>query len=155
MWKNNTIYTWKFNSKKDRSELWYTIALSLIIWLVVVWFLTKQYWMSFIVLLIAWVSFFVENNTEDIIEVKIKDLWIKIASTFYNFSSIKNYTIIYDWDNAIFLRLQLDRKGIPFLNLYIDNEIAKDIIEILPNFIKENTKWELTFIEKIIYYLKL
>lgn len=99
---NNILYTWTFEDKKDRGSLWYIIALSIVIWLAIWWFLTKQYWMSFIVLLIAWISYFVENNSEDTINVELNELGIKIWNSFYDYSKINSFYYVYNWERAIF-----------------------------------------------------
>ncbi len=153
--ENEILYSWKFNDKKERSQLWYIITLSIVIWLVIWWFLTKQYWMSFLIMLITWVAYFVENNSEDEVSVNITNLWIKISNTFYDFSKINSYTLIYDGENAVYLRLMINKKWLKVFNIYIDNTIANDLKEILPNFIEENPKWDLSFIEKLINKLKL
>lgn len=154
MW-NNFIYDWKFEDIKNRWTTWYIIALSIIIWLVIWWFLTKQYWMSFIILLISWISYFVDNNSPDEILVWIWELWIKVWDSFYDYSKIDSFAIIYNWENAVFLRLNLNKKWLRFIDLKIDNNIALNIKEILVNYVQENPKSELSFSEKIIKLLKL
>ena len=152
---NDLIYNWSFSSEKQRGSLWYIIALSVIIWLVIWWFFTRQYIFSVLIILVTWVYFFVENNSESVISVSITNLWIKVNNFFYDFSKIENYSIIYAWENAIILRLELGKKSLRYLNLQIDNNIALNLKQILPNFINENENWELSFNEKIIRLLKL
>ncbi len=151
----NTIYKWSFSDLKNRWKLWYIIAISIIIWLVVWWIFTKQYWLSFIVLLVSWVIFFVENNSPDTINVEITELWIQVSDSFYDFSKINSYSFIYNKKNAIFLKLWINKKWIKSLNLKIDNDICYDLKKILPNYIEEAKDWELSWIEKFINILKL
>jgi len=151
----NYIYSWKFEDKKDRSQLWYIIALSIVIWLAIWWFLTKQYGMSFIVLLIAWLVFFVENNSEDEIEVKITDLWIYIWESFYDYSGIQAFSIWYLGDSAEIVRLFLNKKWIAVLDLKVNNNIIADIQNTLSQFIEDTGKVELTGTDKLIRFLKL
>ena len=155
--KTNTpdIYTWEFNDKKNRWSLWYIIALSIIIGLSIWWFLTKQYWMSFIVLLIAWFGYFVENNSDDQVVVKIKELWIKVSWTFYDYSSIESFWIVYKWENAILLRLNLNKRWLRHIDIKINNNLAGDLKSILEKFIEQTGKIDLTLSEKIIQLLKL
>lgn len=152
---NEIIYSWVFSNDKNRWSLWYVIAFSVVIWMVVWWFLTKQYVMWFLIILISWVSFFIENNSEENNSVYVTELWIKINNTFYDYSKISSYTFIYDWDNATFLRLVLIKKWIKYVDLDIDNNIVLELKHILPNFIKEDENWELSFIDKLIKILKL
>lgn len=152
---NEVIYNWGFSNDKNRWSLWYIIALSVIIWLVVWGFLTKQYVMSFLIILIAWVSFFVDNNSEENVQVSITNLWIKVNNMFYDFSKIEAYTLIYEWEDAVLLRLLLIKKWIRYIDLTIDSNIAVDLKQILPNFIAEDEKAELSFSDKLIRMLKL
>ena len=149
------LYSWTFPDEKNRWQLWYIIALSIIIGLVIWWFITKQYWMSFIILLLSGIIFYIENNSEDNIVVEINDLWIKVSEYFYDYSKINSYTFIYEWENAIILRLHLKKKWIKLIDLKIDNTVVLELKQILPNFIKENEKEDFSFTDKIIRMLKL
>jgi hypothetical protein len=153
---DNIIYNWSFNDSTNRGKLWYIIAISFVLWLVVWWIFTKQYWLSFIILFIAWIAFYVENNSSDVVEVFINDSWVKIWGTFYDFSKIESYSIIYSWEQAILLRLTFIKKWFNNqVDLKINNEIWKDLKGILPNYIQENKDGELTSSEKLISFLKL
>ena len=153
---SDLLYSWSFNSKKQRWTLWYLITFSIAIWLVIWWFLSKQYWMSFVIIILAWLVFYVENNSEDIVTVSITNDWIKIDNNFYPFSNISSYSIIYDWENPIILRINLVKKIWNWIiDINIDNTIVSNIKNILSNFIEENNKTELSFWEKIIRLLKL
>lgn len=149
------LYVWSFSSDKNRWSLWYIIALSVIIGLVVWGFFTKQYVMSFLVILIAGISFFIENNSEDTIEVSLNQLGIKINNSFYDYSKVASYGFIYDWENAVLLRLSLVSKWIRVIDLHVDNEITLDLKQILPNFLTEDEKTELSLTDKFIRFLKL
>ena len=151
----NILYTWQFEDKKQRSQLWYIIAFSVVIWLVVWWFLTKQYGMSFIVLLLSWLILFVENNSEDTVTVNISDMWIYIWESFYEFDGIQKYATGYVKDNAEFIRIYLAKKGIAILDIKTNNEIIWDVQNILNNNIEHDGKVELSNSDKIIRFLKL
>lgn len=149
------LYSWKFESKKERWSLWYVIALSVVIGLVIWGFFTTQYGMSFIVLLVAGVTYFVENNLEDEIEVTLTPLWIKISENFFDYPKIESFSLIYEKENAVLLRLKINKKGIRVFDLEVNNDIALKLKEILPAFVQEDEKGELSFIEKITRLLKL
>ena len=149
------IYTWSFSSKKERSSMWYIVALSIIIWLVIWWFLTKQYGMSFIILMITWFMYFIENNSEDIVEVFVWELWIKIWESFYDYSKIDSYYFLYDWEFSKIIRFNLNKKWIRVIDLNVDNNITLDLKNVLPKFLKESEKQEFSFSEKIIKLLNL
>ena len=120
----NTLYTWDFDDTKHRSPLWYIIALSVVVGFAIWGFLTKQYGMSFVVLLVAGVAFFVENNSEDHVTVSVTELGIKVADKFYDFSRINSYTFIYSGDQAILMRLNLAQRGIRMLDVKVNNQIV-------------------------------
>ena len=153
---NEIIYTWSFSNDKNRWPLWYIIALSIVIWLVVWGFLTKQYVMSFLIILITWVYFFVENNSEEITSIYIQNLWINIWNSFYEYTKFQSFNVIYTWNEARFLRLILKNNvWVKFIDLSIDNNVASILKEILPNFITEDDKTEISFSDKLIKFLKL
>lgn len=151
----NTIYNWSFSDDKNRWILWYILAISIIIWLTFWWIIAWQYWLSLVIILIAWVSLFIENNSEKIIFVEITTLWIKIWEIFYDFSKINSFYFVYDKQNAVYLRLSLSKKWIKTINLKVDNKICEDLKQILPSIIKEEKDWDLSTWEKIINILKL
>jgi len=149
------LYSWKFESKKERGSLWYVIALSIVIGLVIWGFFTAQYGMSFIILLVAGVTYFVENNLEDEIKVILTPLGIKVAESFFDYPKIESFSLIYEKENAVLLRLKINKKGIRVFDLEIDNQIALKLKEILPTFVSEDEKGELSFTEKMTRLLKL
>ena len=162
MEENN--YSWIFNDKKERSSLWYTVILSIVIWLSIWWFLSKQYWMSLTVLLLTWLTYYIENNSEDELEVQVSTMWIKIQPvwvtdgvwvTFYDYNNINWYAYVYDGKNLVYLRLFISKKWIKRFDLKIDNSIQLELNSILPNFIEEQEKQELSLSEKLILLLKL
>jgi hypothetical protein len=63
--------------------------------------------------------------------------------------------MIYENTAPYILRLNLNKSRLKQLDLYINKDVAKDIKDILSNFIEENGKAELTFSEKIIKLLNL
>jgi len=152
---SESLYSWKFNDKKNRWKLWYIIAISIVIWTTIWWFLTKQYWLSFIILLIAWLYYFVENNSLDTIEVQILETWIRIDWVFYDYSSINSYWFIYKNEQPIWLRIHLNKKWLRFLDVKINRENLSNIKNAFSEKIEENEKIELTFSEKMINLLKL
>ena len=152
----NILYSWQFNSKKERSSLWYIITFSIAIWLIIWGFLSKQYWMSIVIIILLWFVFYIENNSNDIISVQITDKWVSVSDAFYPFSQIKNYSIIYEWNNAILLRLKNEKKIWEVnIDINIDNSIVSDLQNVLSKFLEENKKEELTFLEKVIRILKI
>jgi hypothetical protein len=153
---SNLLYSWSFDSKKNRSSLWYVIVLSIAIGLIIWGFLSKQFWMSFVIIILIWLIFYIENNSDDIVNINILETWIKIESNFYAFSNLSSYTIIYENDMAVLLRLNISGKfWTKNIDIWIDNTIISDVQNILSNFVEENNKEQLTFTEKMTRLLKL
>lgn len=151
----NNIYTWEYDDSKDRWPYWYIIALSIIVWIVIWGFITWQYWMSFVVLFVSGLFYYIENNSEDNIEIILTDLWFQIWKNFYEYAKIEKYTFIYEGDIPVLLRLVVNKASLKNIDLKIDKEIFYELKDILPNYIQEDAKWELTFMEKLIHKLKL
>lgn len=150
-----TIYSWDFEDNKDRGAYWYIIALSLMIWIVIWGFITKQYWMSFIVLLVSGLFYYIENNSEEIINVSLTDVWIQIGKNFYEYQKIEKYTFIFDWDNPFYLRIVINKMPLKSLDLNINKDNYNNLKNILPNYLTEDSKGELSFIDKLIHKMKL
>lgn len=151
----NILYSWEFEDKKDRWPYWYIIALSIIIWISIWGFMTGQYGMSFVVLFISWIFYFIENNSEDIVKIILTDVGVQIWKNFYEYTKITNYSYIYENDMPIFLRLVINKVSLKNMDLNINQEIIQNLKEILPNYMEEDTKWELSMMEKLIRKLKL
>ena len=111
--------------------------------------------MSFIVLLLAGLVYFVENNSEDEVQVDITELGIKIWESFYDYAKIDSYTLIYSWENAALMRVNLNQKGLRNIDLNIDNNVALNIKAALEGVVEENPNKEMWFVDKIIRLLKL
>ncbi len=111
--------------------------------------------MSIVVMLIVGFFYFLENNSEDQVQVTMTDLGISIQNTFYDYARISGYSVIYDGAQAVYLRLYLKKQGISFVNLNINTAIASDLKTFLSSYLEENAKQEITFLEKITHLLKL
>jgi len=106
-------------------------------------------------MLSAWFYYYLENNSEKHVNVEVTDLWIKVQWMFYDYAKIWWYSLVYQGDSAVFLRLLINKRGIWVLNVKVDNTIAANVRSILPNFIEENEKQEISLSERIIALLKL
>lgn len=155
MAESELYYSWNFQDTKQRSSLWYITALSLAWGLVIFWFLTKQYGMSIVLLLIVWLYFFLENNADEEISVQITNLWVWIQGTFYDYGRIDSFRFIYDGSEAVYLRLSIKNSWVKYINIRVDNDIVANIRPILSQLIEENTQSDITLLEKIIHKLKL
>ena len=149
------LYTWSFEDSKNRSPLWYSIAFAIIIGLVIWWFLTAQYGLSFILLLITGLAYFIENNSDDIVTVSIHELGIQVWEWFYDFAKISSCSYIYEWSNAILMRIVLHKKWFRFIDIPVNNEQVTDIKNILQDKIPESGEAKLSLGQKILRKIKL
>ena len=155
MTQKQSLYSWNFADNREKSALWYIIALSLAGWLIVFWFLTKLYGMSIVLMLIVWLYFLLENNADESVQVDITELGISIQWSFYDYSRIESFRFIYDEAEAIYLRLSIRKSWVKHMNIRVDNDIVTIIRPILSQFIQEDAKWDISTLEKIIHKLKL
>ncbi len=155
MKETETLYSWEFSTEKNRWKFWYTIALALVIWIVIWWFIMKQYWLSFVIMLITGFYLFIESNSSGKVKVKLTNLWIFIENSFYDYSWIRWYSIIYDsvW-NPILLRLYM-KSWMKMLDLDINLETTKGLKNILWDYLEETNDAKLNIFDKIIRMLKL
>lgn len=151
----NALYSWTYDDTKNRSPRWYMLALAISIGLIIWGFITGQYGMSILVMLIVGFVYFLENNSEDQVAVQITNLWIAVQDAFYDYPKVQSFSIVYDGPNPIFLRLKLKRRGIPVVNIRLDSSIASDVRPLLVQFLEESDKEEISFIEKITHFLQL
>ena len=79
-----------------------------------------------------------------------------VWDSFFNYSKISSFSIIYDWEKAEYLRLNLAKKGIKIINIPVTwlNNIP-EIRQFLSENIKEDSKWELSMTDKMLNTLKL
>ena len=153
---SEVIYSWRFSDKKERGHTWYIIMLSFMIGMVIWGFLTKQYGLSFIVLLVSGVFFYVENNSEEQVQIEITDVGIKIADIFYDYAKIRSYSYLYAGQEAIFVRFIVTKwSRIRPIDVDVNNQIVTSLKRILPNFLVEDPKQELSRSDKLIRLLKL
>jgi hypothetical protein len=99
--------------------------------------------------------FFVENNSDDEVIVQISDQWIYIWNTFYDYSSIRQYSVGYQNDTAQFIRLHLTKRWIAVLDLKISNELLPQIQSYLWEYVEDGWKAEISSTDKLIRFLNL
>ncbi len=151
------MFSWKFNSKKNKGVLWYNIAIIVMLMFIILGYVMWLYLLSIVIFIFTWVYLLLDNNFPDVVEININESGIKIWSNFYDYPKIESFGIIYD--NNIPVLLQLNIKVFWFKNINIPlNKEEIDIANLknfLIQFLPENPKSELWFIDKLINYLKL
>lgn len=150
------LYSWEFDDTKSRWTYWYIIALSIIIWIVIWGFVTWQYWMSLLILLVSGLFYYIENNSDDIVKIIVTDTWIQVWKKFFEYTKIEKFGFIFNWENPFILRLYL-LNALPLrnLDLNINKENYYTLKDILPWFLTQDEKLKLTVTDKITNKLKL
>lgn len=150
------MFSWEFNSKKEKSGSWYITAIVIALWLIIWWYFSELYIMSIVIIMVVWVYFLVENNSPDTINISIDENWILISETFYDYPKIESFAIIYDKNIPLFLRLRLTTRWLKLIDIPLDSSINSwDIRNFLLWYIEEDAKSELSTSDKLINYLKL
>ncbi len=153
---SENLYTWKFPWRKNHSGMWYIVALSLVIGIVLWGFITRQYGLSLVLLLASWIFFYVENNSEDEVFVTINGYGIQIWGSFYDFSKIDQYAFITNSNQIILIRFYINKSRTSrFLDIELNDKIAADLQTILPNFLPEWQRQELGLTDKLIRLFNL
>jgi hypothetical protein len=111
--------------------------------------------MSFIILLISGIYFFVENNTRDRVDIRIVPEGIFIENSFYDKTSIESGHFVFDGEIPYYLRISLNKKGLRQLDIHINQQNFSDLQEILPTLFPLTESVKLSFSEKMIILLKL
>lgn len=150
------MFNWQFNSKKERSSSWYIMAVVIAIGLVIRWYLTEQYIMSVVIIMLVWVFFLIENNSPEIVEVTINENWILISESFYDYPKIETFAVIYDRNVPLFLRVRFKSRWLKLLDIPLSSDInSPDLRAFLLEYIEEDSKTEMSSTDKLINYLKL
>jgi len=150
------MFSWEFNSKKEKSSSWYTVAIIIAISLIIWGYIVGLYVMSIVIFMFIWVYILIENNTPDLIDIEINESWIKVWDTFYDYPKIEKFSIIYNKNTPVYLRLRLRVRWFKLLDLPITSDVnAAGVRAFLSDYVEEDEKWEIGAIDRILNYLKL
>lgn len=150
------MYSWEFDTKKQKSATWYTIALTLSIALIIWGFFTGLYMMSMVIFIAIWVYILIENNSPDRLTIEISENGILIWDIFYDYPKIETFSILYNRNIPVFLRLKLKWKGFRILDIPLSGvSDISDIRVFLLQYMEEDPNQEFTNMDRIISYLKL
>lgn len=150
-----SLYSWQYDDTKNRWKVWYILAISIIIWLIIWWIFTRQYGFSVIIFLVSGIYLFVENNSSDTVKVLIHENGVKVSESFYEYEKIENYSYVFSKENPVFLLLNLQKKWLRQLHLQINQDIYETLEKILPNYIEKTENKPLSKIETLLQILKL
>jgi hypothetical protein len=107
--------------------------------------------MSVVAFLFAWVYIMRENNSAPILEVDVSELGIEVAGTFYEYSQIQSFALIYEDQIAETLRLSLKKWLASKVDIPLSGEVdVKSLKEYLLHVLPEDTDAEYTKSDKVI-----
>ena len=150
------MYHWQFASGHEKPASWYIAALVVVLFLVIYGIIEWLYMMSIVAFLFAWVYIMKENNSAPITDVDVADTGIQVQETFYPYTDMNSFAIIYDGNAARMLRLWL-KKGISTL---IDIPLTSDVNpaelkKFLIQYVTENEHAEFSKTDKMIQAMRL
>ena len=154
----NIWVSWKFSEipKYERTTFWW-IFMSLVGLFLIFWgFKTRNFLFVFIIILVALIIVLWSKGEPLEIEFKITDLGIEVGSSFYEWSKIENFWIIYKPKEVKKLYFKL--KGIlpPSLSIPLEKENPVLVRRILLKFALEDlTKEEESFSDFISRTFKI
>jgi type IV secretory pathway VirB3-like protein len=117
------MFTWNFSTHKEHSASWYIMAIIVVLSLVVYGIVEGIYIMSVVSFLFAGVYILMENNSNPITRVDIDEAGIHVGGSFYDFSSLSSFAIVYVGDRAMYLRITPRKK----LSTVIDITLTQDV----------------------------
>lgn len=149
------LIEWSYEDSKNRGPIWYTIALSILLGLIIWGILSGQYGLSFAVMLVGGMYYYFDNDEDELTRVAINERGIGVQNRFYDFGKIAGFFLIYSGDQAVYLRLILKKNTIKQLDIRVDNSIAQELRETLASYIPESEQQDISMVDRLIMLLKL
>jgi hypothetical protein len=154
----NIWASWSFLEvpKYERSKSWW-IFMSLLALILLIWaFKTRNFLFAFIIFLVAFIVIRWSKEEPLTVEFKITDLGLEVGSSFYEWSKIENFWIVYKPNET--KRVYFKLKGIlpPYLSIPLENQNPVLIRRILLKFALEDlSKEDETFSDFLSRTLKI
>ncbi|MDD2487685.1 MAG: hypothetical protein PHS92_04940 [Candidatus Gracilibacteria bacterium] len=150
------MFNWNFSAKKEKSSSWYTIAIIIGLAIIIWGFIIGLYIMSIVIFIFAGVYILVENNSPSTIDIFVDENGIQIGETFYDYPKIETFSIMYNKNKPVYLRLKLRTSGFKLIDIPFDGKVnTASLRAYLIDYINEDEKGEITGMDKLIGYLKL
>ena len=128
------MFSWSFSTHKEHSASWYVVAIIIVLSLVTYGIVEGIYIMSVVSFLFAWVYILMENNSSPVTRADIDESGIRVGGTFYDYSSLMAFSIVYVQDRAMYLRITPRKK----LTTVLDIPLTQDVNPVeLKNYLGE------------------
>lgn len=148
------MFSWIFQSKKEKSATWYLGAIVLALALIAWGIFMGIYILAVVVFIFVGVYMLIENNAPDTVQVEVNENGILVAENFYDYAKIESFGIIYNGSAPYILRIKLRSKGFRLLDLYMRPDIINtaELRAYLVSFLQEDEKSELSTSERLLQY---
>jgi hypothetical protein len=149
------MYEWEFATKRPKSPLWYIIAASVALALVVWGFFIGLYAMSVVVVLFAGVYLLYENNFSDTTRVIFSDNDIRVGNERYEYARVLRFGVVSLAGQPIFLRFFVKGTLGSTLDIPVPDqgEMLAEIREYLATKLPQDETMAFSDTEKILYRL--
>ena len=150
------MYHWQFASRNERPQSWYIVALVVVLFLVIYGIVQWLYMMSVVAFLFAWVYIMKENNAAPLTDVNVTENGIQVQDTFYEYSQIASFAILYDQEIAKMLRFSVKKWITSLIDIPITQDVnPAELRNILLKNISENPDAEFTKSDRMIQAMRL
>lgn len=150
------MITWQFSTHTEKNKTWYLIALIVGLSLIAYGVVNQIYMMSVVVFLFIGVYLLYENNSDPITGVEITDRGILVGGTFYDYSRIRSFAILYEAQIPRLLRCSLSKGMIATIDIPLTEMV--DPVELrafLSQYLGEDEHAEFTRSDRLIQAMKL
>lgn len=126
------------------------------LFLVVYGIVMQLYMMSVVAFLFAWVYIMKENNSAPLIDVDITEIGIQVQDTFYEYSQITSFAILYDQKVAKMLRFSVKKWITSLIDIPLTQDVnPAELRNLLLQNITENPDAEFTRSDRMIQAMRL
>lgn len=112
--------------------------------------------MSVVSFLFAGVYILMENNSNPITHTEIDNSWIRIGGTFFDYSAIQSFSIVYIEDRPMYLRITPRKKLSTVLDIPLTQEVnAVELKTYLAGHLEEQKDVKFSNTDALIHVMWL
>lgn len=150
------MFSWSFATHKQHTASWYIIAIIVVLSLVTYGIIEGIYIMSVVSFLFAGVYILMENNSNPITHTEIDNSWIRIGGTFFDYSAIQSFSIVYIEDRPMYLRITPRKKLSTVLDIPLTQEVnAVELKTYLAGHLEEQKDVKFSNTDALIHVMWL
>lgn len=150
------MFTWSFSTHKEHSASWYVVALIVVLSLVLYGIIEGIYLLSIVAFLFAGVYILMENNVSPVTHVEVNEIGIKVGGSFYEYSTLARFAVIYNEDIPVILRLTPLKKLATIIDIPLTQDVnAVELKNYLASFLEEQKDVSLSNSDVLIHAMRL